>query len=262
MFNPLLNCIAFVTYLLHFWFTEYQISPCFYTKETIHLFKNILGQSLISTLSNIFVYWFTSPMRQLVSWWASGSFSSPAQNLFHLSLFSFFPTDNQNWTRFPQRIQHWYYLPAFKWFQCNFQFFVFLFFFFLTALKQCVRLSRLFWAVYPHCVHSFIELSHQFIPHEPNFAGVSKIYHNFSWQFEHTDPIRFCDMKWAWLATSFLNRPLESLGVNYPVGRSDLMLTYKMLADMENENEKLLILVKKELKHLVLKKLQGMVTYR
>lgn len=31
---------------------------------------------------------------------------------------------------------------------------------------------------------------------------------------------------------------------------------------MENENEKLLILVKKELKHLVLKKLQGMVTYR
>lgn len=35
-----------------------------------------------------------------------------------------------------------------------------------------------------------------------------------------------------------------------------------MLADTENEVEKLLILVKKEVKHLILKKLQGTITYR
>lgn len=132
-------------------------------------------------------------MRQLVSWWAS--FSSPAQNLFHLSLFSFFPTDNWNWTGFPQRIQHWYYLPAFKWFQCNFQFLFFLFFLphsLKTVCKTIWALLSIFISflsiLYPHCVHSFIELFHQFIPHEPNFAGVFKTFpgwtywsHPFLW---------------------------------------------------------------------------------
>lgn len=195
----LLSCIAFVTCLLHFWFTEYQISPCCYANGTVHLLKNILGQSLISTLFNAFVC--------LVLFFLCGSscldglLSVP---LLRISSISLFLVSFQQITGIEQDSLRGYNIDIIfqhlNDFSAIFSSYFF-FFFFPTALKQCVRLSGLFWAfLYPFYPFYILTVCIPSLNCSTSLSHMNLILQVCLKLFlvEHTDPIHFYDMKWAW----------------------------------------------------------------